>query len=523
MMKNDTNNSAEDGSSSGDSPVYTCVCGADVNVDVSSSETTCPDCSRKILSAGFTAASMSIGATVIGNVGEPLSDTLPVQPGDVLDHFSVTELLGAGGMGAVFRARDESLQRFVAIKVIRGDHENAARRERIIQEARAQARVGHNHVVHIYYVGIHHQCPFFAMELVNGQTLAQRIRETRLPFFDIVRFGLETADALRHSAKLGVIHGDVKPANILLDEDQSVKLSDFGLAGLSSETEDERSSTGPAGTLNYMAPEVAGGQAPDVRSDMYSLGVMLYELSYGELPHSASSDSLQDSLKQRQFAEVRLPSVIPDDRPEEWGGFLKHLLHRDPKRRFATWEDLHAALSKWRCTPAPIAGRISRGVAWMLDMGCVVLGAALTGIIELLPSVTLGLGGNSNGGPLLWLVPMFLTWLHLKLGTSPGKKLLHLQITDMFGLRPSRRRLLLKAFSTYLPIWVASIGELVEFLWPVGSSGAPIPPTMDWLKVGVAASAGLWIVANAIWLLFSKRRQTLTDYLLGLRVTLAVN
>ena len=500
--------------------IYTCVCGADVRIDdTAATVRVCPNCQRRIAEGNLTSASMSIGATIISCGNDTDSDLLPVQPGDHLDHFSVISLLGAGGMGAVFRARDESLQRYVALKVIRGGLENSLQRDRIIQEARAQARVSHNHVVHIYFVGMHEDCPFFAMELVNGPTLAEVCREQRLPFSEIVRFGLETTEALAHSAQLGIIHGDVKPSNILLNEQRCVKLSDFGLAGLSQDGDPKRSTTGPAGTLNYMAPEVAGGQVPNAKSDMYSLGVMLYELTFGELPHQNSSNSLQENLKHRQTADVVLPMVMPNDRPERWGIFLKQLLHRDPDQRFDSWESVFAALSNWRCITIQPAGRISRMLAWLLDMGCVLVGAAITGMMDVIPNILRGENASSNGGPLLFLAPLFLTWLHLRWGTSAGKKLLHLRITDAFGLLPSRRKLLLKAFSTYLLNWAAVFKSLFTF----GLSAAAIPES-QWLSITAAIPlilAIIWLGVNAFWLLFSSERRTLLDRLLALRVSVA--
>ena len=131
--------------------------------------------------------------------------------------------------------------------------------------------------------------------------------------------------------------------HILLDEFGQVKLSDFGLA--SCEATKSGHSSGPAGTLNYMAPEVAGGQAANVQSDMYSLGVMLYELTFGELPHQASSDSLKENLKTRQQATVQFPTVWPADRPEGWRDVLAVLLHKDPARRFESWETAIRELS----------------------------------------------------------------------------------------------------------------------------------------------------------------------------------
>ena len=158
-------------------------------------------------------------------------------------------------------------------------------------------------------------------------------------------------------------------------------------------------------------------------------------------------------------------------------------------------------------------------LAWLLDMGCVLVGAAITGMMDVIPNILRGENASSNGGPLLFLAPLFLTWLHLRWGTSAGKKLLHLRITDAFGLLPSRRKLLLKAFSTYLLNWAAVFKSLFTF----GLSAAAIPES-QWLSITAAIPlilAIIWLGVNAFWLLFSSERRTLLDRLLALRVSVA--
>ena len=502
--------------------VFQCVCGQELAVPGGSMQTLrCLHCGRK-LSPGMLEQSMaSFGATVIGATTAESNDDL-LCSGERLDHYSIMDLLGAGGMGAVYRARDESLQRFVAIKVIRSrDGEgDRLRRERLIQEARAQARVSHPHVVHIYYVGTHENCPFFAMEFVPGQSLAKLIHRQRLSFSEIIRIGLQAVDALRYSASLGIVHGDLKPGNILLDEHGCVKLSDFGLASWAEATDYVPSHSGPAGTLNYMAPEVAAGQPADVRSDMYALGIMFYEMTFGELPLAASSDSLQESLRLRQQATVKFPATWPTDRPAAWKTLLSRLVDRDPSQRFGSYEELTTELSRIRPVTLLRAGRISRFVAWILDMtvtGCLSgSGLAFSLLIATLnPSEATML---RSMGPTFICFAVILFWICRRLQSSPGKKLLQLRIVDEFGLQPVPWKFQLSVMSTFVPflgiVIDASMQAIFSIIdWPT-EFNSTLPGTIVWIV------SFLWILINSIYLIFSRRQQSLSDYLLGLFVVL---
>ncbi len=503
--------------------LFQCVCGHELTVSgISKISLRCHHCGRQISQGMLEQSMVSFGATVIGSATGETDDAVLCN-GERLDHFSLMDQLGAGGMGAVYRARDESLQRFVAIKVIRSraGEGDRLRRERLIQEARAQARVSHPNVVHIYYVGTHENCPFFAMEYVPGQSLAKLIQQQRLTFGEIVCIGLLTVDALRHSANLGIVHGDVKPGNILLGEHGSVKLSDFGLASCAEASDCGQSQTGPAGTLNYMAPEVAAGQPADVRSDMYSLGVMLYEMTFGELPLGASSDSLQESLRLRQQATVKFPAVWPLDRPESWKSLLSRLIDRDPLQRFTSFDELIGDLSALEPIALRRAGRISRFVAWILDMTVV---GCLGGIGGALSNVVAQLGSSAESAterlmaPIFGVLGLFLIWNCRKLQSSPGKNLLQLRLVDEFGLPPVTWKLRLSIFSTYLVYVSIVMDALLDAIcsivrWPIEFEATLPGKSLRVLLI-------VWFAFNGLWLLFSRRQQCLTDRLLGLFVVL---
>lgn len=466
---------------------------------------------------------MSFGATVIGGmVNDPDCESSSVSTGDRLDHFTVLEPLGAGGMGAVFRAKDESLQRFVAIKVIlsRQGEADRIRRERLVEEARAQARVNHPNVVHIYYVGLHDECPFFAMELVPGQSLARLLSERRLTIQEIVQIGLQTADALAHSASLGVIHGDVKPGNLLLSDCSLIKLSDFGLASRADDIHALSSKTGPAGTLNYMAPEVAAGQPAHIQSDMYSLGVMLYELTFGELPHQASSESLEENLKARQSATVSFPKVWPADRPEEFRGFLSRLLANDPSRRFRDYAELMDELRLWQPTELIHAGRMSRLVAFCLDQmfTAILLGVSVVTLLPAQRYLERFQDWESLHIPVMIAIAVFAIYVMVRSGTTPGKKLMQLRFVDPFGLKPTRWRMLLCILNSFPMLLATIVSESIDWLAALAGFQdlTDEHPAFKVLFVFLLA----WIALNALWISFSRQRQSLLDRWLGLHVVL---
>ena len=205
---------------------YRCVCGTTIEIDATMPGR-CGTCGRPYGGAvADPSLSMTIGMPVV-----PV-DAEDEMTGTSLDHFTITDRLGGGGMGTVYRALDESLQRYVALKVLRAGGEGSTgslQVERLLQEARAQARISHPNVVHIYFVSRDEQLPYLAMELVPGDTLKQRLESGPLAYGQVVEVGLQIATALAESAKLDIVHGDIKPANILLSGPVA-NLSDFGLA-----------------------------------------------------------------------------------------------------------------------------------------------------------------------------------------------------------------------------------------------------------------------------------------------------
>lgn len=221
--------------------------------------------------------------------------TGPVQPsaddpliGTRLHHFEVGELIGRGGMGAVYRARDLSLDRPVALKVIAGElAQHPLVRERFVREARAQARLNHHAVVPIYYIGQQQDLYFFAMELVEGAALDQRL-EGNEPLDDEEAIDLleQVASALRLAQQRGIVHRDIKPSNLLVDTEGRVKVADFGLAKAVDKPDDASlTQKGEVlGTPLYMAPEQGQGEATDHRADIYALGATFYHLCTGRPP-----------------------------------------------------------------------------------------------------------------------------------------------------------------------------------------------------------------------------------------------
>jgi serine/threonine protein kinase len=217
----------------------------------------------------------------------------PQKPGHLgsIDQYQVTELIGRGGMGIVFKAFDPGLHRFVAIKVL-ASHLAASEtaRDRFKREARAAAAVSHEHVVGIYHVAEFNGLPFLVMEYVRGFSLQQRLEQTGpLKLKEILRIGMQIASGLAAAHAQGLVHRDIKPANILLENGvERVKITDFGLARAANDASLTQSGV-VAGTPHHMAPEQARGEAVDHRADLFSLGTVLYSLCTGRVPFQADT------------------------------------------------------------------------------------------------------------------------------------------------------------------------------------------------------------------------------------------
>ena len=262
-----------------------------------------------------------------------------------LGEYLIEQKIGGGGMGQVFRAKQESLDRVVALKVlpktVSSDRELV---ERFYREARSAARLIHPNVVQIYSVGEEHGVPYFAMELIDGEDLEEKLRRgEKFSVEESVNIVAGGAMALACANDSGIIHRDIKPGNIMIDARGQIKVTDFGLAKPVEEMKDNITQAGYiVGTPTYMSPEQGEGLGNDTRSDMYSLGVVFYELLTGTVPFKAKNPA---SLI---YMHVHQPPVPPSELnptiPEDVEAIVLRCLEKNPDERFQTPGDLLVSL-----------------------------------------------------------------------------------------------------------------------------------------------------------------------------------
>jgi TolB-like protein/tRNA A-37 threonylcarbamoyl transferase component Bud32 len=300
--------------------------------------------------------------------------------GQRLAHFRIVEKIGAGGMGEVYKAHDEQLDRDVAIKVLpAGSFRDPAARARLLREARTASKLNHPHICTIHEVGEADGQAYIAMELVEGQPLSARLAGGALPPEQVLRYGLQLADALAHAHQRGIIHRDLKSANVIITPEGRAKVLDFGLAKrLSGEelteatTQTMDSLTGPGtvvGTLAYMAPEQLRGRPADARSDLWALGVMFYEMAAGERPFQGRTGFELSSAILSQ-PPPPLPPRPQGAPPAELEAVIERCLEKDPAQRYQRSEEVRAALEAVQSgrAIAPVAPRpFSR--RWLLTLG----------------------------------------------------------------------------------------------------------------------------------------------------------
>src|SRR5688572_18415934 len=269
--------------------------------------------------------------------------------GGRLAHYRIISKLGAGGMGEVYRARDEQLDRDVAVKVLpASSFDDPTARARLVREARAAAALNHPNICAVYEVGEADGQAYIAMELAEGRTLSALIAGA-LPPEHVVHYGRQLADALTHAHERGIIHRDLKSNNVIVTADRRVKVLDFGLAKRAvtanvtaavTEMEESLTQTGTAvGTLPYMSPEQLRGEPVRACSDIWALGVVLYEMATGVRPFEGNTP-FELSAAILADEPVQVPAHIrPELRTSIAGCLVK-----DARQRYATAADVRAAL-----------------------------------------------------------------------------------------------------------------------------------------------------------------------------------
>lgn len=295
----------------------------------------------------------------------PAADPLRLV-GQTLSHFRIIEPLAAGGMGVVYRAEDTRLQRDVALKLpLAALQDDARGRARFLREAHAAGALDHPNLCSVYEVGeSEHGHPFLAMALYAGETLKSRIAHAGpLPLAEALDVARQVALGLAFAHGAGVVHRDLKPGNIMLLPDGTAKILDFGLAKLS-ELSHTASGAG-LGTAGYMAPEQIRGKAVDMRADLWSLGVVLYEMLTGTRPFSG--DDIVSMSHAILNAEAPRPSVLRSPLPRAVDELVSALLQKDPAQRYASAADVTSDLAAIQrgAQPAFRRNAPARALSWL--------------------------------------------------------------------------------------------------------------------------------------------------------------
>ena len=277
--------------------------------------------------------------------------------GRSLAHYSIIEKLGEGGMGAVYKARDERLDRFVALKILPAEKmADPERRRRFAQEAKSASALNHPNIVTIYDIGQEDDVHFIAMEYVAGRTLTELIGPNGLPLKEALDFAIQIADGLGKAHAAGIIHRDLKPSNIMVTPDGLAKILDFGLAKLVEKVERPGDiavtmtlARAPVteegmilGTIAYMSPEQAAGKSVDARSDIFSFGSVLYEMLTGR--RAFEGETKATTMAAVIALDPASPSGISPSLPAGVEQVVMRCLRKDPQRRWQNISDLKVAL-----------------------------------------------------------------------------------------------------------------------------------------------------------------------------------
>src|SRR5262245_42616799 len=299
---------------------------------------------------------------------------MPLLKGTKLGTYQITGPLGAGGMGEVYRARDTRLGREVAVKVlpeaVASSPDRLARFER---EARAVAGLNHPNIVTLHSVEEEEGVRFLTMELVDGQSLDHVVASGGLPLARVLELAIPLANALVAAHERGVVHRDLKPGNVMVTHDGWVKVLDFGLAKVAAEEGSDPGATigataGPIsgvgqvlGTVPYMAPEQIRGETVDARSDLFALGIILYELATGRRPFTGDTPADISSAILRDAATPLLS--VRSDLPRDLNRIVVRCLEKNPRDRFQTARDVYNELKYLEREGSAASSSMSGGYA----------------------------------------------------------------------------------------------------------------------------------------------------------------
>ena len=413
---------------------------------------------------------LTAGATP-ATVASPAAPDGDLPAGMQLDHFRIDKKVGSGGMGEVYLATDLALDRPVAIKVLAAGSSSGRARDRLVREARAQARVHHANVGHIYYIGEDGGRLYFAMEYLTGGTLAEKIDAGPMPVDAALDAIHAAALGLREAQRAGFLHRDVKPSNLMHDAHGMLKVTDFGLAAGGAP---DQAADGPvqqttmAGTPLYMAPEQARGEDLDLRADIYALGATLYHLVSGKPPFQAAT--VEELITLHRSANR--PHVPRKGRARTAAAAIDAIVAKmmapEPKDRFASYDDLLRAIELASTRHTRPAGLFVRCIAQLVDLLLTTL--LLTLALFLLSLVSDGIDmGNTV---LFGTLAVGQTLLIAATGTTPGKALFELEV---ISLATGRKPTLRTAFVRGLALYGAPLGlELgLDAAQLAGLSGLP--------------------------------------------------
>jgi hypothetical protein len=388
-----------------------------------------------------TPVELDVTATAGGAVALAAERDRGLRAGDLLAHFRIDRRLGAGGMGEVWLATDLALDRPVAIKVLPSEvARDVSRRERLFREARAQARIHHPNVCHIYYVGEERGVVFFAMEHIPGESLAERVSKGPVPAEEAIEWVRMAALGLREAHRHGFTHRDVKPSNLMVDGHGQVKVVDFGLVTRGEAIDDGRggavdvTQTAMVGTPLYMAPEQGRGEVVDFRADVYALGATLHHLVAGRPPFeggTAAEVMSQHAQRPRPALTVATRSrrVAPLDT------VLQRMMAKNATDRHPTYDALITDLERVSPARTRPAGVFARATAALVDL-------LLLGMIAAVLAIVMPFDNNVVV-VAVWAAYAIL--IEARWGTTPGRALFEIELASSeTGDRPTLRQTALR-------------------------------------------------------------------------------